>query len=131
MSNPRLSPNSMTEGEEQEALFDWIRTFEDRFPILKLIHHVPNGGHRNKATAAKLKAQGVRAGVLDISIPIPRHGFHGLYIEMKVGNNKMSKEQKAFAKLLIAEGYDVRLAYTHQAAKNYIINYLRLPEWTR
>lgn len=126
-----LSNNGMTEGQEQEALFDWIRTFEKALPILTLIHHVPNGGHRNKATAARLKAQGVRAGVPDISIPIPRHGYYGLYIEMKVGDNKLTKEQRAFAKKITAEGYCFRVAYSHQIAKNMIINYLKLPDYTR
>lgn len=42
------------EGQEQAAL---MREIELRFPeAYALIYHVPNGGHRLKAVAAKLKA---------------------------------------------------------------------------
>lgn len=50
--------------------------------------HVPNGGHRHKSVAVKLKRQGVKAGVCDvIIITIPQkvrdNGYVGVVIEMK------------------------------------------------
>lgn len=53
-----------TEAEEQIALFEWARLQTGRFPELALLYHVPNGGSRNKIEAARLRAQGVKSGVL-------------------------------------------------------------------
>ena len=47
---------------------------------------VPNGGHRHKAVAAKLKATGVKSGVPDLLIFTRPKGFtraSGVAIEMK------------------------------------------------
>jgi hypothetical protein len=66
---------------EQTALFSWATWQEQLYPDLKWMYHVPNGGHRNKATAARLKAAGVKAGVPDVVLPAPKGIYHGLYIE--------------------------------------------------
>lgn len=71
------------ESEEQSALFQWARLMEGRCPELRLMYHIPNGGLRNKPVAVRLTAQGVRRGVPDICLPVARHGFHSLYIELK------------------------------------------------
>jgi hypothetical protein len=66
------------EGLEQAALMAELHA---RMPeVADLIFHVPNGGHRVKAVAAKLKAQGVKAGMPDLVLPMARGGFFGLYI---------------------------------------------------
>lgn len=62
-------------------------------PELQYMYHVPNGGKRDKATAAVLKRQGVKAGVPDIMLPAARAGYHGLYIELKAGENTTTKKQ--------------------------------------
>lgn len=80
-SKARRAPSVDYEGMEQAALFRWMQV---RHPLAwKLAYHVPNGGHRVKAVAAKLKAQGVKAGVSDICLPMARGGWFGLYIEFK------------------------------------------------
>lgn len=57
------------EGLEQAAL---IKEISLRYPAAsKLIYHVPNGGHRHKLVAVKLKEQGVKAGVPDLVLPMP------------------------------------------------------------
>ena len=72
-----------TEADEQIALFEWAALQSGRFPELTLLHHVPNGGSRNKIEAARLRAQGVKSGVPDLCLPVARGGNHGLYIELK------------------------------------------------
>ena len=67
----------MSEASEQRAVVEYC-DFK-KIPVF----HIPNGGYRNKAEAAHLKAQGVRPGVPDLCVPVARHGYHGLYIEMK------------------------------------------------
>ena len=80
LRTPRAKPVDR-EGQEQAALMAEIRL---KHPdVFELIYHVPNGGHRVKAVAAKLKAQGVKAGIPDLVLPMARGGFFGLYIEFK------------------------------------------------
>ena len=51
---------------EQVVLFEWARLQAAKYPMLKTMFAIPNGGKRGSATAAKLKAEGVKAGVCDV-----------------------------------------------------------------
>lgn len=73
----------MSEHAEQAALFRWAALASRAHPELRLLYAIPNGGARNKATAGRLKAEGVRAGVPDVCLPVPRNGLGALYIELK------------------------------------------------
>jgi len=33
----------------------------------------------------------VKAGIWDIFVPIPAKGFHGMFVEMKFGSNRLTK----------------------------------------
>ena len=81
MRNSRLPVP--TEAQEQITLMNWAALQSGKYPELKLLYHVPNGGSRNKAEAGRLRAEGVKAGVPDLCLPVPRGGYHGLYIELK------------------------------------------------
>ena len=59
----------------QVDFFDWVFKNERAFPVLRWIHHVPNGGYRHPAIAVKMKLQGVRAGVCDCFLPVARKRF--------------------------------------------------------
>lgn len=72
----------MSESSEQKALIKWCEY--SKVPIF----HIPNGGTRNPKEAAELKRQGVKPGVPDLFIPLPRGSKHGMFIEMKYGKNK-------------------------------------------
>lgn len=50
----------MSEHSDQCAIFEWVALNEGRLPELGLLFHVPNGGKRDKVTAARLKAEGVK-----------------------------------------------------------------------
>ena len=50
------------EDVEQISLFRWAAYQRGRWPELELMFHIPNGGKRNKAEAARLKEMGVKAG---------------------------------------------------------------------
>lgn len=94
------------EGQEQAALMQELQL---RYPqAYKLIYHVPNGGHRHKLVAAKLKGQGVKAGVPDLVLPMARGGYFGLYIEFKAKppfDAEVSPSQDAYIQALTAQGY--------------------------
>lgn len=72
-----------TESVEQQCLFRWAAFQSGKYPELKLLYHVPNGGSRKKSEAGRFKAEGVKAGVPDLCLPVARGGYHGLYIELK------------------------------------------------
>lgn len=73
----------LTEAQEQKYLFHWAAAVRQRYPELALLYHVPNGGKRDAAEAANLRMQGVKAGVPDLCLPVARHGYNALYIELK------------------------------------------------
>lgn len=71
----------------------------------ELLFAVPNGGARDAVTGAKLKEEGVLAGVADLMLLLPRKGYHALCIEMKTEKGRQSPEQKAWQKKAEAHGY--------------------------
>ena len=94
----RLSNMRRSEETEQITLIDWCNLNIHIYPELELIYHVPNGGKRSKTEAIRLKRAGVKKGVPDLCLPVPRSNYNGLYIEMKYGNGRTSKEQKEWIK---------------------------------
>jgi len=131
---PEQLARSGTEHGEQMALFAWAATCEYK-EQLRWMHAIPNAGARgNKIAAAHLKAEGVKAGVADIFLPVPqmeysRFRYHGLYIEMKRKNGKPSdvtEEQSAFKIHCDQNNYAWAVCFGWQNAKYVIISYLEV-----
>jgi hypothetical protein len=122
------APN--TEHAHQAALFCWSNTVQDQWPELKWMYAIPNGGERGAATAGRLKAEGVKSGVSDICLPIPRKGYHGFYIEMKKPGQLKgeSKNQKDFGAFVIVNGYLYRCIDNWLDAKKSIEWYMGAQE---
>jgi hypothetical protein len=114
------------EDEHQAALIEWSELFETRkkYPMLKWLFSVPNGGKRSGSTAAKMKQTGLKGGVLDLLLLYPSHHYHGLCIELKYGRNKPSKEQQDFIWHHEPLGYRCVVCWSWLDAKREIINYL-------
>lgn len=113
-------PPLSTEHAEQCVVVDYCRL--RKVPVFA----IPNGGTRNKAEAAKLKAEGVSAGVPDLFIPVPTADYHGLFIEMKYGKGRTSKEQDEWLELLHKNGYLAQVCYGADSAMEVIDTYLQL-----
>lgn len=119
---PDQLAKSGTEHGEQRALFAWLKVAQrhgfdtawrwaesgdmtvfqtspfavsnvEQVPELKWIFAVPNGGQRDKITAAKLKHEGVKPGVPDTFFPLPCVQYAGLFIEMKRSADKATKRR--------------------------------------
>ena len=85
---------------ESQIQKDCVRWFRERYAEIEpLFFSVANGGARNVWTAKIMKDEGVRAGVADLILLIPRHGFACLCIEMKTPDGKQSDSQKVFEKM--------------------------------
>jgi len=59
-----------------------------------LFTHVSNEGKRSPFERYKLKYLGAKAGIPDVMIFTPNKYYNGLAIELKVGYNKPSENQK-------------------------------------
>lgn len=116
--------------EDQHSMYLW--QWAQYVPVLRdHLYHVPNGGRRNKEEASRFKAMGVRAGVHDYHLPVPRGSFHGLWVELKAPKphrSQVSEGQRVWKDRMQAQGYAAFVCYGWQAAKAAIEWYLSLPE---
>ena len=115
-----------TEAQEQMTLFSWAAMQSGKYPELNLLYHVPNGGSRHKAEAGRLRAEGVKAGVPDLCLPVARGGNHGLYIELKrQRGGRISEEQVRWIEELMKQGYSAAICRGWQEAARTIVEYLQ------
>jgi len=160
LMNPEQLAKSGSEHAEQCALFCWANKamqfgfaaademdaydvytpHHERLyvPELRWLHAIPNAGARsNKIAAAQLKAEGVKAGVADIFLPVVKRGrndqlnnpvrFCGLYIELKRLDGHMSdvsNDQTNFGKFVEQQGYKWYVAFGWRQAASIIKEYL-------
>lgn len=115
-------------------------------PELKWLHAVHNQGHGDAIRGAQAKAEGVKAGVADIFLPVPRYpgliasrligqppyavpetaeAFCGLYIELKKKDSgKAHAEQLEFQADMRAAGYKCEIIHGWELARDEILRYL-------
>lgn len=125
-----ITPESLakpnTEHAHQVALFCWAAINRAKYPELEWMFAIPNGGLRDKVTAARLKAEGARSGVSDIFLPAARYGHNGLFIEMKKPGELKgeSENQKAFGLHVGNQGYYYIVCDHWEKARDVIEWYL-------
>ena len=120
--------NYPSEHQEQCTVIDWCKWNSKKYPELKTIYAIPNGGNRHIATAVKLKKEGVRAGVSDLHLPVPKGKYHGLWIEMKTIKGRLQKSQKEWLKLMDQYGHKTAVCYGADEAIKVLTEYLELEE---
>jgi hypothetical protein len=113
-----------SEHEEQQRIFQTVDLLKGRYPELGLLFAIPNGGLRNIRVAMKLKQEGVRRGIPDIQLAVPNCGYNGLFLELKVGKNKPTTEQKEWLQALEDHGYCARCVNGADEALQTIFWYL-------
>lgn len=97
-------------------------------PGLGLLYAIPNGGKRDKITAANMVLEGALAGIPDLCLPMARQGFHGLYLEMKKPKGwRTSEDQDKIMSMLKAEGYRVELCVGWTQAWEILLDYIFKP----
>lgn len=115
----------MTEHDLQANFFTWAALQSGKYPDLAKMFAIPNGGLRNKIVAAKLKREGVKAGVLDVQLPVARGGFIGFWIEFKIKPNKCTPAQAERIAQLRADGHNVHVCYEMEEAIAAVVGYLK------
>jgi hypothetical protein len=114
-----------TEHELQAAFFEWWEFYApSRGIAVELCFAVPNGGHRHPAVAGKLKAEGVRAGVCDVFLLVPRGGFHALILEFKRQKGRPSEAQERFLFEVRGQGYNALIVRSTDEAIRVVTAYL-------
>jgi hypothetical protein len=114
MASTKITASEAVPSEhfEQRELVCWFRR---KWPDVR-IFAIPNGGYRSRATAGRLKAEGVSSGVPDLCIPAWR-----LWVEMKrTKGGSVSPEQKDWIKYLEDVGYCVKVCKGAEDAKKQI-----------
>jgi hypothetical protein len=122
---PEQIAASGSERAHQTALFCWSALESRRVPELRLLFAIPNEGRRGRIEGGQLKAAGLRPGVPDVFLPIPRRGMHGLWLELKVKGNRTTPVQDKWIRDLKGQGYAVRVAYSWLEARESILEYLQ------
>ncbi len=128
----------MNEHSEQTIIITWARRWEHLYPDLRLLFAIPNGaalagrtdrrGRRYSPQASKLKAEGLRPGIPDLCLPVARQGFHGMFVELKFGKNKPTKEQVQLVDALGEQGYYAAVCWGAEEAIREIKEYLGIGE---
>lgn len=120
----KLAEKDKSEWGQQTALFAWAALNAERWPALKLLYAIPNGGFRNKIEASRLKISGTRAGVPDVHLAYPEGPYVGLWIELKIKGNKTSPEQDKWIARLRDAGHCVKVCYGFYEARDAVLGYL-------
>lgn len=114
-----IGDNNETESKKRRNDYEHIlqtnaiNYFTLKYPkVAHLLFAIPNGGKRNLITAKKLKAEGVKSGVLDLFFAYPLKGYCGLFIETKFGKNDLTENQIFYKKEFEAQGYKCCVYWT-------------------
>ena len=102
----RADRPAASEHDEQVAVVQWFAAAHRALD--GHLFAIPNGGDRHAAVAAKLRAEGVRRGVPDLFLMLPRGQWSGLFIEMKRRNappSAVKTEQREFIDRAERHGY--------------------------
>jgi len=89
----------MTEDQLQAEFYQWV--WMERPQLRRCIWAVPNGGLRDKITAAKMQSTGQLKGCWDLHI-FYRGRFY--IIETKIGKNDLSPDQIIWRDLMVSHG---------------------------
>lgn len=126
MKRTYTPPTVPLEDAEQRIIFQWAAMETAARPELGMLYAIPNGGKRAIKTAIALKAQGVKAGVPDMCLPVARGAYHGLYIELKrQRGGTVSDNQKEWITALTEQGYKAEVCRGAEEAIGTIKEYLK------
>jgi len=114
-----------TEHAMQCSVIKWANAMMSNYPVLWLLHAIPNGGRRHIKVAKEMKAEGAKSGVPDLCLPHARGDYHGLYIEMKMPGKKPSKAQVKWITALRKQNYCVNVCHSANDAINLIEQYIK------
>lgn len=113
--------------EEHRIQCECVKYFALQYPSLRgRLFAVPNGGRRDEKTAAKLKAEGVVAGVADLILLKSNRDYGALLIEMKTLKGRQRDSQKAWQNIVCADSeYKYVVCRSFDDFKREVDDYLK------
>ena len=113
--------------EEHRIQCECVRWFSLQYPRLHgRLFAVPNGGRRDATTAAKLKAEGVVAGVADLILLKSNRDYGALLIEMKTRKGRQRYSQKQWENTVCADSeYKYVVCRSFDDFKREVDDYLK------
>ncbi len=122
--NSKIKNPSLSEHKIQVSCIQWARQNEHIYPALDNLYAIPNGEERAKLAGMRLKLEGVRAGVWDLSLDWPCSGYNGLKIEMKKKGGSLNPKQKEWKARYILAGYKTNVCYSLDDFIGAVLEYL-------
>jgi hypothetical protein len=140
----------MSEQTEHEALADFLLRMEGRYPALAFVKHTPNeadgGGEKKRIPYTKRDgsqgwkmvpletlrgpSRGIKPGVFDWEFLLPNQGefygvtygwYHGIAIELKVGKNDLSPDQRRWKEHYLQNDWATYVCYDWTEAARLLI----------
>ena len=115
------------ESAYQTQVVEWSRwAFKAnpaRYPHLEMLHCSLNGVKLSGTQAKIAKGQGMLSGVPDLFLPVPKNGFHGLFIEMKSDKGRVTENQHWFLTNAESLSYKTVICYSAKEAISAIQAY--------
>ncbi len=112
-------------GEEAILQINLLNWFYEKYPeFADDVYHFAGERVCSVQQGRTLKRMGVKRGVADLFLAVPRGTFGGLWLELKVNNGKLSGSQRDFLERMINRGYAAACVNGMDAAKALLISYL-------
>ena len=113
------------EAAHQAQVIEWSKWAykTGKYPLLNMLHCSLNGVKLSGTQAKVAKGQGMLSGVPDLFLPVPKNGFHGLFIEMKSEKGKITDNQHWFLTNAESLGYKTAVCYSAKEAISAIEAY--------
>ena len=113
------------ESIQQAQVIEWSRWAykTGKYPMLNMLHCSLNGVKLSGTQAKIAKGQGMLSGVPDLFLPVPKNGYHGLFIEMKSEKGRLTENQQWFLSKTEGLGYKTSVCYSAKEAIEVIQGY--------
>lgn len=124
-AKPAKAKLRQTESLSQQEVIKWwaLECSQHGLPE-KCLKAFPLQGARTAGNGSRLKAEGMRAGTLDMFFGVARGQHHGFWIELKSPKGVITPSQKEMLKLELAQGFATVVCRSAQEAKAAIRAYL-------
>jgi len=104
---------------EQNICIAFMQRLQQYHPeIFDLIYHI-----KNESSTAHVSGIGIKKGIPDYFLAMPKGGYHGLYLEMKKPKGTLTKDQVKVIPKLREQGYKVEICYSWLEAVNACVVY--------
>lgn len=115
-----------SETQLQQAVIKWWSIARLQFFLdERYLMAIPQQAKRTKQNASRMHREGLRPGVSDLFLAVPKAGIPGLWLEMKTATGTLSSAQREFGQLMQAKGYAFHVCRSTNDACEVITAYLK------